>query len=74
MEIDYKKRNEEMYKLHLAGFTYDQISKQYSIHITQVYEIVRKLKNRQFLNPEYFNVDELDCWIIPSTDDRVKRY
>ncbi|CAB5218788.1 hypothetical protein UFOVP215_5 [uncultured Caudovirales phage] len=71
--MEIKERNQEIYNLHQAGLTLEDLMIKYKLHKMSIYDIIQKIKNKQQVKEGYFNVDYFDCWIMPSSDERVKR-
>lgn len=71
--MEVKERNQEMFNLHQMGVSLEELMIKYKLNKMTIYDIIQKLKNKQQVKEGYFNVDYFDCWIMPSTDDRIKR-
>ena len=72
--MEIKERNQEIYNLHQCGVSLEELMVKFKLHKMTIYDIIQRVKNKQQTKEGYFNVNYFDCWIIPSTDDRVKRY
>ena len=57
--------------LHYEGLSNKDISLALNITLSTVFVMIKKYTKRNKLPNDYFNVDELECWIFPSKSKSI---
>jgi len=65
--MTYRQRKQAIVAEYNQGASIESLSKKYSYKVDGIEKIV-KLKRLQ-VNPNFFNIDFYDCWIVPTSSD-----
>lgn len=70
--MTYRQRKQAAINAHLLGVDIETIMKDYSFSESGL-KLLLRTKNLVSINENYFNVDELECWICPAIDENILR-
>lgn len=66
--MTYRQRQQALVTDYNNGATIEELAEKYNFTIKNIQSLIR-LKRLQ-INPDCFNVDEHDCWLIPTSSTK----
>lgn len=65
--MTYKQKRQQISYDYSMGMTIEQLCEKYNYKPGTI-RVFTKLKKYTY-NPDFFNVDEYDCWIMPTSEE-----
>jgi hypothetical protein len=67
--MEVRKRNIEIVNLHNIGVALSELSTKFNLDEKVISNIIRYTATKYVCKEGYFNVYELDCWIVPAKEN-----